>query len=314
MARFRMTAERLRDGSTLRLTQNEERWQLLNVEGLSTPEAQISEYDVASLDGSKVNYIKMGTREITISLAIQGTYLQSVEDNRQALYSLFRIKDVIRLHIETKNRSVYIDGYCRQPLCDNFTNPQTMDITILCPNPAFNDESTTEENTSKREPMFEFPIYPEAGYDTSVAYEDYTSADGFYINLEEPVEFSTLNPERSATIVVESENETGITIVCTFLDSVSKLTINNEDTLEYMTINYAFQINDILTICTIAGEKSITLLRNGVTTNMIPYLDTSSNWFSLQSGNNSFNYIVDDDLTLVSVEMEIQYVPIYYAI
>lgn len=314
MPKFRMTAERLRDGSTLRLTQNEQRWQLLEVEGLSTPEAQISEYDVASLDGVKVNHIKMEAREITISLAIHGTYYQSVEDNRQALYSLFRIKDVIRLHIETKNRNVYIDGYCRQPLCDNFENPQVMDITILCPNPAFNDESTTEENTSKREPMFESPIYPEAGYDTTVAYTDYTSEDGFYTNLGEPVEFSTLNPERSATIVVDSENETGITIVCTFLDSVSKLTINNEDTLEYMTINYDFQINDILTICTIAGEKSITLLRNGVTTNMIPYLDTASSWFSLQSGNNSFNYIVDDDLTLVSVEMEIQYVPIYYAI
>lgn len=314
MAVFRMTAERLRDGQTLRITQNEERWQLLEVDGLSSPEAQISDYDVASLDGVRVNHIKMEAREITITLAIHGNGTYRVEDNRQALYNLFRIKDVIRLHIQTRNRNVYIDGYVRQPQCNNFSNLLTMDITMLCPSPFFNDASTIEENTSKREELFEFPIYPEEGYDESVAYTDYTEADGFYTNIGEPVEFSTFNPERSAVIVSDSENDTGITIVCTFRVSASKITINNEDTLEYFTVVYDFQIGDILTICTISGEKTLTLLRNGITYNMIPYLDTGSSWFQLQSGNNSFNYIVDDDITIANVEMELYYIPIYFAI
>lgn len=313
--KFVLEAERLRDGKSIRLTQNEERYQLLEVDGLDVPEADISDYDVASLDGVRVNHIKMSEREITISVAIFG----DVETNRQALYDIFRIKDVIRLHIQTKNRDVYIDGYCRRPACNNFEQQQIMDITILCPTPYFNDETTTVVNTSKREPFFEFPIYLNDGesIDDKTAHE-YNEQDGFYTNIDSPIEFSTLNPERSAEVQSISENETGVTIIADFNADATKLTINNEDTAQYMIINYNFKSGDRLTICTILGQKSITLLRSGITYNMIPYITTDSSWFQLQAGSNNFNYVVGtedgDDPTLATVEMEILYVPIYYGI
>lgn len=313
--KFVLEAERIRDGKSIRITQNEERYQLLEVEGLDVPEADISDYDVASLDGIRVNHIKMSEREITISVAIFG----DVERNRQALYDLFRIKDVIRLHIQTRNRNVYIDGYARRPACNNFELQQIMDITILCPTPYFNDESTTVVNTSKRTPNFEFPIYLNEGetIEDNTSHE-YNEKDGFYTNLGEPIEFSVLNPERSAEVQSISENETGVTIIADFTQDATKLTINNEDTAQFMIINYDFKAGDRLTICTILGQKSITLLRSGITYNMIPYITTESSWFQLQAGSNNFNYIVGteegDDPTLATVEMEVLYVPIYYGI
>ena len=313
--KFTLKAERVKDGKSIRLTQNEENYQLLEVEGLDVPEADISDYDVASLDGVRVNHIKMSEREITITVAIFG----QVETNRQALYDLFRVKDVIRLHVQTKNRDVYIDGYVRRPACNNFDQLQTMDITILCPTPYFNDEETTRVNMSKRTEGFEFPIYLNAGEseddETSHVYNE---QDGFYTNIGEPIEFSVLNPERSAELYSYSENETGVTIICDFTADATKLTINNEDTAQFMVITYPFKQGDRVTICTIYGQKGITLLRSGITYNLIPYISTDSFWFQLQAGSNNFNYIVGtetgDDPTLTTVEMEILYVPIYYGI
>lgn len=288
-----ITAERVKDGKTVRLSNNEDRWQLLEVEGLSTPEATISSFDIASLDGVKVNHIKMAEREIVISLAINGG-TDSVENNRQMLYDLFRIRDVIRLHIKTRNRNVFCDCYVKRNTCNNFEDHQVMDITLLNPTPYFNNENAIVENTSKRVALFEFP---------------------FAIEHDEPVEISTFDPQRSAIIMSESENDTGIIITATFnLVSASKLAITNEDTGEFMIFQYGFQSGDRLDICTIKGQKEALLYRGGDVINMIPYLQTDSNWFQLQAGSNSFNYVVDDTPDINTVDMEFTYREIFYAI
>lgn len=290
---IQITAERVKDGKTIRITGNEERWQLLEMEGLSTPDATISSFDIASLDGVRVNHIKMAEREIILSLAINGG-TDSVENNRQLLYDLFRIKDVIRLHIKTRNRNVFCDCYVKRNVCNNFENHQVMDVTLLNPMPYFNSETTIVENTSKRVALFEFP---------------------FAINSDSPVEFSTFDPQRSAVIISDSENDTGIIISALFnLSSASKLAITNEDTGEFMLFLYTFQYGDRLEVCTIKGQKEALLYRGGEVINMIPYLQTNSNWFQLQAGSNSFNYVVDDTPDINTVDMEFTYREIFYAI
>ena len=95
--RFRLDIERLSDGHTIRLTQNERNYQLLEVDGLEIPEIDMASYDIASIDGITLSNIRVPDREITITLVIRG----NVENNRKSLHQLCRVRSLMRLHFVT---------------------------------------------------------------------------------------------------------------------------------------------------------------------------------------------------------------------
>lgn len=55
-----------------------------------------------------------------------------------------------------------------------------------------------------------------------------------------------------------------------------------------MELDYTFQANDKIMVDTRSGQRSIKLLRNGVTTNLIFALSSDSIWLALHPGDNSF--------------------------
>ena len=105
------------------------------------------------------------------------------------------------------------------------------------------------------------------------------------------------------TIVYSGDAEIGVTITIHAIGEARNITIYNTGTREIMRIDTdklkAFTGSGIIpgdeiVICTVKGQKSITLLRNGKTTNILNCLDKNADWFQLAKGDNIFAYTVEE--------------------
>ena len=443
---FQLTIERLRDGESLVMTQNEDKWQLTEVDGLEVPEINISNYEVASMDGVRISSIRMPDRDIIVTLALKG----NVDDNRRQIHNLMRVRSVMRLHFVTDSRRVYIDGYLKSIISNRFSELTMMDLTFNCPDPYFKDEFGVQANMSREYGQWVFPFpFPgvkwpnkkveieeednevfttqqdsvnETNYMVSFQLSKYTitnihdvenytwhvkmisdsgwsresdiiyfmyddesnTCEGYDINPElgsttedciilgfgynydftkleqifglnlfvvnyymqyaneslrdSPITTTiTVTPKnssgststvieyfampisiidalRTATITSVSENETGIIIEVTFRAAADSVRIVNADTGSMFTVSgYEFEVGDVLTINTIDGQKGVTLLRDSVETSLMAYVVDGSDFFQLQSGDNSFNYIIGGDVSLMA-DVEFIFTPIYFAI
>ena len=75
-------------------------------------------------------------------------------------------------------------------------------------------------------------------------------------------------------------------------------------------VNWKFE-NDVVTINTNRGEKSVTLLRNGVSTNIFSATQKGSTFFQLAIGDNPFGYLADNGSSNDSVNIAIKHNTLY---
>ena len=251
------------------LSHNEDNYQIINIIGLNPPNAQINNSPVAGMDGALFNSSKLDTRNIVITVKING----NVEKNRLFLYRCFRTKEYCKIFYENNSRNVFIEGYAEIVDCDLFSKNEIAQISIVCLNPYFKDLKMITDDISKIIKQFKFP---------------------FSINIDNPIPFSTLEVNKVTNVINSSESETGLIINATFLGSVDSFEIRNTKTGAKMLLTYSFLKNDILTINCNRGSKSIVLLRDGVETNLFPYLVRGSTFFQLNIGDNYFSYLADD--------------------
>lgn len=256
-------------GERVQLTNRESDYQILNIGGLNPPKVQINRSNIGGLDGSKYNSSRLEERNIVISLKLNG----DVESNRLNLYRLFSLKNECQFFYKNEHRDAYIAGHVESIECDYFTNKEIMQISIVCPFPYFKDVDIIVDDISKILRKFTFP---------------------FAIEYNDPIPFSTIEIDRIVDVFNHGESECGIIIDVTFIGAVNKLRIVNTMTGEWFTIQHSFIADDHVVINTNKGEKSITLTRNGVTTNLFSKVARGSSFFSLRQGDNNFSYLADD--------------------
>ena len=107
------------------------------------------------------------------------------------------------------------------------------------------------------------------------------------------IEFSSILTYVEKSIINNGDLDTGVVITIEAIGQVVTPKIYNIDTSESMILNTTLQDGDLVTINTRRGEKSITLLRNGVTTNLIGALADGSSWFELVPNDNLFTIAAD---------------------
>ena len=270
-----------KNGDLMILTGNEPVYQILGIQGLNPPPAQINVTTVVGLDGARYNSARLQTRNIVLTVKING----DAEQNRLRLYRYFRTKEWCTFFYRNGSVDVSIDGYVESVECDLFSNAETAQISILCPDPYFKSVSEVVADSSSVFSVFVFP---------------------FSINEGEPVIISSIDPESDGAINVynSSESETGVILTVEFFAAASSLDVKNTATGDEIKIAYAFQAEDKVVINTNKGQKGITLIRNGVLTNIFAALQPGSSFFQLIVGNNRFEYTVDnvpdsDDAALV---------------
>lgn len=262
-----------KNGNILVLTQKEQVYQLQSIEGLNPPHGTVNTTVIVGMDGALYNSSKLETREIVITLKING----DAEQNRLALYSYFRTKEWCRFFYSNDSRNVYIDGYVTNVECSLFEQEEIAQITILCPAPYFSDLTEIVDDISSTVSLFTFP---------------------FSINEDEPIPISELIENREANVINSSETEVGITIEITFFSAAQSVEIRNATTGEDITVNYGFQNLDVLKIITVKGKKSLRLMRNGTEINLFPALKKGSVLFQLQVGSNILESTCDGDVNI----------------
>lgn len=264
-----MYTARIQNANKKEITLNnqESEFQILQIRGLSQPQAQINTTNIAGLDGARLNSAKLATRNIVITIRLNG----DVEKNRHLLYSYFRTKEPCTFFYKNGTLDVSIDGIVETVDCDLFSRSELMQISIICPFPYFSSIAAVIFDISNETGGFYFP---------------------FSIDYDDPIPISTYEQGR-VTNVFNSQSETGVIIRIIAKNAFSSIRIQNVVTGEYVALNYAFQAGDIITVDTNKGQKGVSLLRAGATTNIFTSLQKGSTFFQLAMGDNEFAYQVD---------------------
>lgn len=286
----------LDDSLVLNLARPEESGFIVeSVTGLGPGKANINMTEVATNDGGLFNSSRLPNRNIVISLKYM--WKDSIEDVRQLSYKYFPIKKKLKLLIETDNRLAEIEGYTESDEPNIFSKEEGSTISIVCPNPFFYSAGENGINTTifyGVEPLFEFPFSNESLYECLL-------------------EMGEIQNQTEKTVVYSGDSEIGITITIHAIGEVKNITIYNTGTRENMRIDTdklktltgsGIVAGDEIVICTVKGNKSITLLRNGKTTNILNCLDKASDWFQLAKGDNIFAYTAEEGSSNLQFKIE----------
>lgn len=251
------------------------------IDGLGPPSANINAKELATSDGGVFNSARANTRNIVLELGFM--FNPSIEDMRQLTYKYFPIKQKLRFRIDTDNRIAEIYGYVESNEPNIFSNVETTQISIICPDPYFYSAGRDGTNAtvfSGVEPAFEFPF----------------SNESLTAKL---IEIGTIEYSTEKNIYYNGDSEVGVVITIHAIGNAGDITIYNTGTRETMKIS-AEKINTItgngikngddIIISTVKGDKHITLLRDGEYTNILNALDKDSDWFQLAKGDNIFAY------------------------
>lgn len=266
-------------GIKLKLSQNESNFQILKIDGLSPPKANIYTNVVANMHGELYKHSKIQMRNIVIQIKLKG----NIEKNRIGLYDFFSPSKWCRLHYKNKTRTVFIDGYVENVEDDLFSSSQVMQISILCPEPFFKEENEIIIDISKQYAAFEFPFEIDSS----------------------GIEFSTIDTDRSTIVVNYGDVESGMIIeLSTVQGTINNPVIYNYQTAEQLRINDSINEGEKIIINTNKGKKSLTKIVDGVERNIINKFDIKTTWLQLRRGANYFTYSADNQSENLKVEIK----------
>jgi hypothetical protein len=255
-----------------------------SVTGLGPAKANINTTELATNDGSIYNSARLSERNIVFQLEFVGALAhESIEDIRQKSYKYFPLKKQLQITIETDNRTVKTEGYVESNEPAIFTSKEGCQISIICPDSNFYSDGENSDETTVFygiDAVFEFPFSNES--------------------LSEPLlMFGSIQNKSENVITYNGDSEIGVTIQIHAIGEVENITIYNTGTREIMKIDTdrlaaltgsGIISGDDIIIKTSKGEKSITLIRAGVSVNILNCLDKNVDWFSLTKGDNIFAF------------------------
>lgn len=269
-----------------------------SVTGLGPAKANVNTTEVATNDGSMFNSARLSQRNIVMQLVfIESVYGESIEDLRQKSYKYFPLKKNIELVIETNNRYVRTKGYVESNEPNIFSSQEGTQVSIICPDPYFYSAGEDGNNVTdfySIDPCFEFPFSNES--------------------LTEPLlVFGEIQIKTEGVITYHGDSEVGVIIYIHAIGPASNINIYNTETREVMTINTAklemltgkgIVASDDIIINTAKGEKSITLVREGKSYNILNCLDKNTDWFTLVKGDNIFAFTAESGVTNLQFRIE----------
>lgn len=268
-----------------------------NIDGLGPPKANINTTDSATMDGSSYNSARATSRNIVFTFKFLTK--PTIEAVRQLSYKYFPIKKYIKMLFETDSRTCEASGYVESNVPVIFSNDETTQISVICPDPYFysaGQKGTSITVFSGVEPVFEFPFSNES-------------------LTENFIEFAQIINKSEENVFYSGDIETGIIMTMRAIGNVKNVIISNTQTREIMKIDtdklttltgFGIIPMDEITISTIRGNKGMLLLRNGVYTNILNCLSKDSDWFQLTKGDNLFAFTAEEGATNLQFRIENQ--------
>ena len=264
-----------------------------DITGLGPPKANVNMTPNGSIDGSIFNSAILPERNIVISLRFIG---EDVEGLRQKTYKYFPIKRMIRFTIETTSRKCEIYGVVESNEPTIFSDQCGSQISIICPDPYFVDCGNNAEKLTifyGVEPLFGFPF-------------------GNNSTTEKLLSFGKIDNQAEKLIIYDGDSEVGITIKIKALGPAKNVALYNSmnktliriDTDKLQTITGGpLTTGDEITITTTIENRSVTLLRNGIYTNVLNCLGKFPKWLVLVPGDNVLMCVSDEGFSNLIVTM-----------
>lgn len=159
------------NGDRLELTNNPN--YDVKVTGLNPVTSDITTAKVANRNGARYVNSRKQTRNVVITVYIK----EPVEANRIELYKYVKSKEWLRVYYSNKSRDVYVDGYVESFECDLFTQTQTAQISVICPNPQLIDVEPDVKDVSTVIGAFSFP-FSTARTDNVIEFTTWATAGG----------------------------------------------------------------------------------------------------------------------------------------
>lgn len=268
---------------------------VLSAEGFGPPKGVINTTDIVTGDGGMFNSARTSQRNITLDLLFISSKTESIEAVRHKSYKFFPIKKKIRLQVETDTRTTFVDGYVETNEPTIFSSNEGCQISIICPYPYFTSAKKDNVTTfSSVEPMFEFPFSNES-------------------TTSKLIEMGDISVGNTRVVYNEGDADVGMTVKMVALGTVKNITIHHLDTRESMRIDTdkiatytgnSFGEGDEITITTGVNNKSVSLFRDGKSTNILNCLDRDADWIVLKSGDNAIAYVAESGQDLLQVRIE----------
>lgn len=253
-------------GDQLTFSQNSP-FTVTEIQGLNPPPSTINTSQLALMDGGKYNSSKMNMRTLNVAFAIE----YQAAKNRIEVFKVLKSKQWVKFYYNGQYRQVFIEGYIESIDITYFEMKQIVTCAILCPSPYFKEAQEIVDQLQTIVAAFHFP---------------------FSSTAEPQLLFSYISTDLGITIDNDGDVECGMVIQLYAKAAVSDPKIFNYITQEYIGLDIDMQAADLITIDTRQGQKSATLLRNGVETNVFNNVLQGSTWLQLEANGSTFVYEV----------------------
>ena len=267
---------------------------VLTVDGLGSPQNEIYTQKSPYQDGFTVTGSSLGSRNI----AIEGKIIDSNRANRHTyrnkLLSVFNPKLDGKLVINLGSTQRQID--CKVEQAPYFSsgsgqNHQDFLISLIAPNPYWQDISENKTDISTETGNIEFPLE--------------IPAEGLELSIR-TISFIT-------NIYNQGDVDTPIKVTLKAVGTVINPIIENLDTGEFIRVKRELAEGDTLEINTAFGNKRVEIIKpDGSRENVFHYIDYKSTFFSLEGGDNTIKY--DAEVGENNLDVSIYYTPNYLGI
>lgn len=157
-------------------------------------------------------------------------------------------------------------------------------VNLCCLNPFWREESETREDIATWLGGIEF-------------------RDKSGLEIYEGWQIGYRQPSLIVNVYNSGDVKSGIRIEFRALGAITNPQLLNVNTQEFIKINMELVAGDVLTLSTGYGEKSVTLKRNGITTDAFRYLDVDSTYLQLSVGDNLFRYSAEKNTENLEVSI-----------
>lgn len=238
------------------------------ITGLGPVKADISMDRYALIDGAFLKGIRVGTRNVVLTLIPWGEDIQQL---RRKLYQYFGVSETISFEVITDWVSAKSDFIVESVEPNIFSERQEVQVSLIGLDPYWKASSSQIQKVvgfNDTVPLFEFPFYSEGNH--KLVFGDMTNSTGKDIRYL-------------------GDAPAGATITFDFFGTVGNLIISNTTHDETMSISKAgqFYAGEQLVVDTRQGKKTIIHNAGGKSSFITGVLAPESKWIQMHPGVNT---------------------------
>lgn len=250
---------------------------LINVDGMTASATDISAIVIGGIDGDDINNIQAQPRGMVFDLRIKSGV--DVETAKRAVLKVVKLKQACTLQWTQNARTLQIKGVVDSVVMPRFNNEVTMQISVHCGQPFWEDIAAILNEINEAKPLHYFTA---------------TKGDMLYFPYGAGIPLSEYDTSRTRTFVNAGDVSIGMQIEVLAYSTVTNPIIYDQNGnffgVGYGTKSLVMNEGDVLTINTVKGQKAVTL--NG--TNVLDKVKPQSTWLQLDAGANEFSINSDE--------------------